>query len=150
MSSSRIERAVFALASWAPVRLVAEFGPERLLLNFACVLIGLGGLIQTPDGLLELWPAWFVYEWSAGMLVGGVCALWGIVGQARTAEWVGYVCIGTAALIYGVSVLVAFGLDAARIGILFLAVALAKGIRLLLSYAARAQLLRMGREEQGE
>lgn len=146
MSSGRFERSVIAVASWAPVRRIGEFGPERLLINFACVLIGLGALIEPPSeaSALAEWPRWFVYEWAAAMLVGGCCALWGITRRQRVTEWLGYVCIGPAAALFGIMSLVQLGTSALRVGLLFLAIAAAKGIRLLLAYAARARFLRSG------
>lgn len=145
MSSSRFERAVIAVASWPPVRLVGEFGPERLLINFACSLIGLGAIIEPPEpgqSVLADWPRWFVYEWAAAMLVGGCCALWGITRGHRVWEWVGDVCIGCAAALFGALSLAELGAPALRVGLIFLAIAAAKGVRLLLAYAARATFLR--------
>lgn len=141
--SSRFDRAVIALASWPPIRLIGELGPERLLINFACALIGLGAMVEPPSttSVLAQWPRWFVYEWAAAMLVGGVCALWGIVGRHRLTEWVGYVCIGAAALLFGLASLLELGTPALRVGLLFLAIAAAKGVRILLAYAARAKFL---------
>lgn len=137
-------RAARTAASWRPIRAAGEFGPERLLLNFALALIGVGGLLEAPrpDGLLAHWPTWFGYYWSAAMLVGGCSALVGIVKGWRTAEWLGYVLIGGATLIGGIATLVIFGTAGTRSGILFLAIAAAKGIRLLLSYVAREEVLR--------
>lgn len=144
--SGRFDRAVIALATWKPIRLAGELGPERLLINFACILIGIGALADKPpaDSTLASWPRWLVYEWAVAMLVGGVCALWGIVGRHRVAEWVGYVCIGLAAAGFGLSSLIDVGTPALRVGLIFLAIAAAKGVRLLLAYAARASFLRAG------
>lgn len=156
--SGRFERSVIAIALWAPVRRIGELGPERLLINFACVLIGLGALIDPPSeaSVLAEWPRWFVYEWAAAMLVGGCCALWGISSggsrttsvdarrRARLAEWVGYVCIGLSAAGFGIASLIQLGTPALRVALLFLAIAAAKAIRLLLAYAARAIFLRSG------
>jgi hypothetical protein len=142
VSGGRFDRYIIGLASWAPIRLVGEYGPERLLLNFGCVLIGIGGLVEEPSGVLESWPAWFVVEWALAMILGGLCALWGIARQSRTVEWVGYVCIGAAALVFGASCLWVLGWEALRVATMFLAIAAAKGVRLLLSYAARAGYLR--------
>lgn len=146
MSSGRLERAAIALASWTPIRLIGEFGPERLLINFACALIGIGVLVDEPSegSVMSGWPRWFVYEWAVAMLVGGCCALWGIIREARTVEWIGYVCIGSSALLFGLASLIGLGTSALRVGLLFLAIAVAKGVRLLLAYAARAKFLSSG------
>lgn len=150
--SQRFDRAVTLVARWEPVRSIAELGPERLLINFACALIGLGGLIEPaePGSLLAQWPRWFAYEWSAAMLVGGLSALWGIVAGGRVREWVGYVCIGAAASVYGVAIILTeHSLASARIGGLFLAIAVAKAIRLLVNYGARAALLHQAQQQDG-
>lgn len=150
--AGRIERAAIRLATWPPIRVIGEYGPERLLLNFGCVLIGLGALVEPHSGVLADWPTWFVYEWSAAMFAGGLFALWGIVAggwartpaakdRARLVEWAGYVCLGLAALCFGVGSLLSAGVEALRVSVLFLAIAAAKGVRLLLAYAARAQYL---------
>lgn len=144
MTDGRFDRLVIRLATWAPIRRVGEFGPERLLLNFAFVLMGVGALVEQPSGVLASWPGWFVVEWAVAMAGGGLAALWGITRGSRTAEWIGYVCVGAAALVFAVSCLWVLGWEALRIALLFLAIAAAKGIRLLLNYGARAGYMRTG------
>lgn len=135
---------MIAVASWPPVRLIGEFGPERLLINFACALIGLGALIDPPAGesVLAHWPRWFVYEWAGAMLFGGCCALWGITRGHRVGEWLGDVCIGCAAFLFVSLSIAELGVSAVRVSLMFAAIAAAKGVRLLLAYAARAVFLR--------
>lgn len=149
-----VYRAALWAASRPTVHAIGELGTERLLINFACAVIGLGGLIEppAPPSPLADWPGWFAFEWAAAMLLGGVAALAGIIGgyrattarareRARLAEWVGYVSIGVGGLVVGVTLLAAGG-SAARSGVLFLAIAAAKALRLLLSYVSREELLR--------
>lgn len=114
------------------------------MLNFGLALIGLGGLLEAPnpDGLLGHWPRWFAIYWSAALLVGGVAALVGVLKCWRLAEWLGYVLIGGSTLIGAVATFWIFGSGAIRSGILFAVIALAKAIRLLLSYVAREETLR--------
>lgn len=145
---SRLERLTWRLATLIPAKVRAA--PERLLINSVCVLIGLAGLAAVrPGSLLELLPRWFAYWWAGLILFGGVMALVGILRERRAPERVGVAAIMAAAAIYGVAALVVFGWSAVWSALIWLGIAAAKAIRLIVSLAARDQVLRNGREREG-
>jgi ABC-type Fe3+ transport system permease subunit len=103
--------------------------------------------------VLALWPRWFAIEWAVAMLIGGIAALYGIIRGAfpatekqrqvaRLIEWVGYVCLAAAGLVFGLTSLIVFGWASLRASVLFLVIAACKLIRLLLAYVAREEVLR--------
>lgn len=137
-------RVVHWLVRHIPEPLMAA--PERVLINFACLLIGISGLIAVrPGSLLALWPRWVAYEWAAAMLVGGACALFGYWTGRISVARLGYLLICFASLTYGVAVLVVFGKQGAATGVIFLGIAVAKALRLLLGSAIRAAIIETGR-----
>ena len=116
--------------------------PERVLINFACAAIGLSGLIGArPGSLLALWPRWVVIEWAAAMFLGGLFALVGYWAGRRSMARLGYLLIGIASVVYGVAALVVFGWEALAVALIFLGVAVAKGIRLLVGSAIRNSII---------
>lgn len=122
--------------------------PERVLINFACILMGLSALLASrPGSLLALWPAWVAYEWAGAMLLGGCSALVGYWNGKRPLARLGYLLIAVASLVYGVGVMVVFGWQGVPIGATFLAIALAKGIRLLVGSAIRNAVIEAGRDK---
>lgn len=121
--------------------------PERVLINFACILIGSAALLGArPGSLLALWPWWISYEWALAMLIGGGCALVGFWREKRPLARLGYMLIGFSALVYGVGVIVVFGWQGAVPGMTFLGIAVAKAVRLLVGSAIRNEVLEAGRD----
>lgn len=122
--------------------------PEQALINFACVLIGISGLSGArPGSLLALWPRWVAYEWSAAMLIGGTCALVGYWRGKWSVARLGYLLIGVASTIYAVGVIVVLGFQGLAVAIIFLGIAFAKFVRLVVGSAARAAILEAGRNK---
>lgn len=143
----RRERLVQWLATLLPEPIAKA--PERILINFACVLIGVSALLsERPGSLLALWPPGFAEAWSLGMAFGGALALTGIwhAGRAwsNSVARLGYLLICVTALIYGVGVIVVFGWQGAASGVVYLGIAFAKAVRLLITSAYRSYLLRGG------
>lgn len=127
--------------------------PERVLINCACILIGLAGLFApAPRSLLVVWPHWVAFEWAAVMVAGGAAALLGYWHQPSPrwgpVERVGYLAVLLATLLYGVGVIVTFGGQGAFAGIIYIGIATSKAIRLLVSTAARAEILRQTGDPQ--
>lgn len=123
--------------------------PERVLINVAAALIGVSGMVR-HEGLSVIWPSWLIYEWSATMIIGGVAALVGIFRRAtgtRSVERLGVMLILFAALFFGVNVLIFGGTRLLFTGLIFLGIAAAKTIRLLVSGAVRAVILQQARED---
>lgn len=125
--------------------------PERVLVNLACVLIGIAGFTSRPGSLLDRWPGWVAYEWAGLMVVGGTMALVGYWTDRLTVERTGYIAIGACCTFYGIGLLVVFGFDGVYSAILYFAIACSKGIRLLVTSAARDALkrARLSREDNG-
>jgi hypothetical membrane protein len=148
----RRERLIRCLATVLPQK-IAE-APERVLINFACVLIGVSALItQRPGSLLTVWPDGFPETWALAMLSGGVLALVGYWNNPRrrwanSIERLGYLLILVASLIYGIGVLAVFGQQGLASGVIYLSIALAKSVRLLITSAFRTYLLRGGAPEE--
>jgi hypothetical protein len=150
---SRNERVIRWLATVLPQPIAAA--PERVLVNFACVLIGLGSLLaENPRSLLAIWPDGAVTTWSLTMIVGGACALTGYWNYprrpwARPLERTGYLAIFLSAAVYGVGVIAVFGWQGAFAGVIYLGIALSKLTRLLVTSAYRSVLLRNGGDGDG-
>jgi hypothetical protein len=142
------ERAVNRLATLLPLKLAVA--PERVLINSACVLIGVAALaVVKPGSLLALWPAWVAYAWPATMAFGGAAALIGYWNNPRrrwanSLERTGYLAILLASVVYGVGLIVVFGWQGIFSALLFFCIAFAKAVRLLVSSAARANVLKNG------
>ena len=138
--------------AWLPLPLAQS--PERVVLNFACIMLGTSALFIPGRGsMVGFWPDWVAPVWGLAMIIGGCAVIAGMQRHKTTLERLGYRLVGPACFAFGVSVLVVFGLDAVRTGVIFLAFALAKAIRMLVSSAARDAVLevgeRMDRDEQG-
>lgn len=128
---------------------IAE-APERVFINVICVAVGIAVLMS--DDSSALWTREAQRAWALAMLAGGVAALvgyWGSHARGRTGalERVGYLTIMLASLAYSVRVVDVFGWRGVPIGLAFLGFAAAKAVRLLISGAAREQLIR---EEPGD
>lgn len=144
---SKPERLIQRLATLLPEPLAAA--PERVLINFAVILIGAAALLsERPGSLLELWPWWVAVEWAFVMAGGGLAALVGYWKRQKSRwelwgslERVGYLAIFLAALLYGVGVIVVFGWSGFFSGAVYLGIAWAKAVRLIVSSAARTHLL---------
>lgn len=151
---SRRDRWVQWLATALPEPIAKA--PERVLINVCVALIGVAALIsERPGSLLALWPWWIAVEWAIVMVAGGVCALTGY-WKRQTSRWevwgslerVGYLAILLASGLYGVGVFVVFGWQGAFSGAIYLGITCAKAVRLVVSSAARTQIL--AGEEHGD
>lgn len=143
------------MTRWYPSLWMAKFlpqplaaAPERVLINFACAVVGLARLVSTSQS--NLWPAEVGNAWATLMFLGGLAALigyWRGSGRqlpASSLERVGYLTIGLAALAYAVALIIEYGWSGAFVGAIFIGIAAAKAIRLVVSSAARASVLRGG------
>lgn len=140
------------LLGWLPGK-VAE-APERVMLNVGIAAIGLSGLLglligegPRPTSLLVLWPPWLSYEWSAAMVLGGCCALYGYLRQARSVERLGYLAACAATALYGVSAVIVLGYGGVFPAFLYLGIAASKVIRLAVTAEERASHIRGGQDE---
>jgi hypothetical protein len=141
----RHDRLIKWLVRFIPEPIMAA--PERVLINFACVLIGIGGLAGArPGSLLALWPRWVSLEWSVAMLIGGACALTGFWLGKRPLARLGYMLIGVASAVYAIGLAVVFGLQGLAPVLIFLGLAIAKFVRLVVGSAVRASIIEAGRD----
>lgn len=152
---TRHERFIRWLSTVLPEPIAAA--PERVLINFSVVLIGVAALLSgRPGSLLELWPWWVAVEWALVMVAGGAAALVGY-WKRQSSRWelwgslerVGYLAILLAAVLYGVGVIVVFGWQGAFSGAIYLGIAFAKAVRLVVSSAARIEVLHAGEGQPG-
>lgn len=119
--------------------------PERVVLNFTCIVIGVSGLIPPrTESLFATWPEWAPPVWGIAMIGGGVAVLVGMWRHKISLERLGYILVGTACLLFGVGAIYVFGFRAVPTGLIFLGFALAKAIRMLVSSAARDAVLEVG------
>lgn len=151
--ATRAECFVAWLATALPQKIAAA--PERVLINFACVLIGASALLaEKPRSLLALWPTGAVTTWSLTMAFGGAAALLGYWNYpqrlwARPMERLGYLTLLLATSVYGIGLIIVFGWQGMFTGVIFLGIAFSKAIRLLVTSAYRSHLLRNDGGEDG-
>jgi hypothetical protein len=148
MSETRGDRTVRRIVTWIPRPLAAA--PERIVINFACVCIGISAFTAAkPGSLLTLWPRWVVMEWALAMVIGGSCALVGYWKGTRSIERLGYMLIGAASTVYAVAVVIVFGWQGVTTAIIYTGIAISKLVRLLVGSAVRNAVIRAGRHEPG-
>lgn len=142
-----VPRHSWALRVLAHMPLPLAQSPERVVLNFAVATIGVSALfVRRPGSLLDLWPEWVSPVWALTMVAGGVAVLAGMFLRNTTLERLGYLLVGTSTLLYGVSTIVVFGLQAMSTGLIFLGIAASKAVRMLVSSAARDTILEVGEQ----
>lgn len=128
-------------------RPVAE-NPERVLVNFACIFMGIAGLAKVqPGSLLALWPLWVSYSWSATMLVGGSCGLLGYWRGKLPVQRLGMMLIALACFTYGFALIVVFSGTGLFPALIFIALGLAKIVRLLVTSVYRASVAYRSEEQ---
>ena len=139
-----------AYSSWA-VRLVRALptplvlAPERVVLNFGCLLIGLAALLRPPRVLEWFLPHWGTVSWALLMAFGGLAVLVGMFRDRITVERLGYVMLGPACL--GVGIIVAsLGWGGIASALIFISFGLVKALRLIISSAARDTVIEIGRK----
>lgn len=143
------QRLTQRLAGLLPLPLAAA--PERVGINFVCLLAGCAVVLSREPS--RLWPESVANAWGVTMIVGGAAA---IVGYWRSStaprawsislERVGYLAILIAALPYGIRMIWVFGWPGLPIGLIFIGIGGMKAIRLLMSTAARDEVLRARQE----
>lgn len=141
MEPSWGEKTASRLLRYIPEWLAQE--PERVLINAACVIIGIMALSRDPrpDSVLAQWPAFIRVEWGLAMSVGGGLVLYGYIRNKRASGRVGLLAVASASLFYVGASSMSFGLDRFLVAVIFLFIALAKLLRLLVSSAVRAHMI---------
>lgn len=143
--SSRALRLVRKL----PVTIVNA--PERVVLNASFVFIGLSGfLVKNDSPIVSVWPAWVLVAWAGAMIIGGVSVLVGMFRGLTSVERLGYVLVAPACLLYGISAIAVRGIAGFPVFLIFLGVAAAKLIRLVISSAERDMTIEYGQRMDRE
>jgi hypothetical protein len=130
--------------------------PERVFVGLAAIMVGVGTFIPgtSSDALESVYYKWLVLEWGLSLIVGGVAKVTGLYMStkvrsgksrsyeetARFLELVGAGLIGLGAATYGLTVAWAYGADAYVAWTVFILMALANWLRILISNAGRAKL----------
>lgn len=131
-----------AATSMKVLRLLPEVvmtAPERIFLKFAVILVGIGVLANAnnPKHPLSQIPTWVVFELSLTLIIGGTAALIGIVLQKRPAERFGLAATAFGSASYALTLALHLGFpQAASSVVIFAGLAVASGVRLLVSSAA--------------
>jgi hypothetical protein len=139
------ERFARWFVSFLPIWLVNA--PERILVNGVMLVIGGFAIVsQPPDSLVSYWSNWWAVEWGLTMVAGGAFTLFGVIKPNISSERFGLLLIAIGALIYGIDVVVTFGLRGIFSGVVYIGIAIAKLIRIAESTALRAEILRSHEE----
>lgn len=114
--------------------------PERVFLALSMVLIGIGIVIAEVTGRLPISSlnTLVIFELAASFMVGGVCSLYGMHAKKRSIERLGLASTAFAAFSYAAVLAVLYGWSAITSILIFLALAGAKVLRLLVSHATQA------------
>lgn len=127
--------------------------PERVILNAAFVLVGLSSFAaDTGNSIVSSWPDWVMYAFALSMIGGGVSVLVGMFRGLTSVERLGYVLVAPACLLYGITALIVRGFPGLPGFLIFLGVAAAKLIRLVISSAERDMTIEYGErlDREGE
>lgn len=125
--------------------------PERVVLNFAFILIGVSGFFANrPGSVMSEWPTWVLAAWGLSMSVGGASVLLGMFRNLTSVERLGYVLVAPACAIYGVTTLVTRGAIGGPLALIFLGLALSKVIRMVISTAERDMTIEYGQRMDRE
>jgi phosphoglycerol transferase MdoB-like AlkP superfamily enzyme len=120
--------------------------PERVLLNLSFILIGLSVFAGSRSRALDwLYPT-PLYEWACIMIIGGVATLVGMFSRKRSVERLGVFLLLVGCAVYGVLILAALGESGIFSGSIFLALSVAKAIRMFVSSAARSTAIHWGEQ----
>lgn len=137
-------------SSWA-LRMVRRLpvvivnAPERVVLNAAFILVGVAALfVTTQNALLASWPEWVRYAFAMAMTGGGAAVLLGMFRGLTSIERLGYVLVSPACLLFAISSVVVRGAAGVPVFLIFVGIAAAKTIRLVISSAERDMTIEYG------
>lgn len=113
--------------------------PERVFLAVAMFLVGVGIVVNEVTERLPIsaLPTLIVLELAASFMVGGFCSLYGMHSKKRSIERLGLASTAFAAVSYAAVLAVLYGWPAIFSVLIFLALAGAKVLRLLVSHATQ-------------
>lgn len=147
---SRGERLSLRILRYIPEWLALE--PERVLINVACIIIGLIALVKDPNpgSVISAWPFFLRIEWGLTMIAGAFFVLFSYIKSARSLDRdkggrslgrVGLLAVAACSLFYAGASFLDFGLDRFLVAIIFVFIAFAKLLRLTVSSGVRAHQL---------
>lgn len=94
---------------WRRVLYSLALASLEALIAVLSVLGGLPILIDpssvAPTSITALLPHWMVRTWGAGLVLGGVTSLWGIVGDQYRIEQIGCVTLASVTFTYALALL---------------------------------------------
>lgn len=136
---TRGERIILWLAGRFPHWLMEQ--PERILLNAACLIIGVSTMLPPPPGnVLSTFPESGRMALGLILMAGAGVSLYGTARVNRAADRFGALALGGASLFLAVLLFGTVGLRAMLIGIIFLAIFMAKSVRFIRSTAVRIRI----------
>ena len=135
---------VVRLAGLIPHPILAN--PERILINVACVLIGIAALWPPPDSLFAVWGPEFAIFWGTSIIVGGIAGIAGHITGYRPFDRLGALAVGGASFVFSGGLLWEFGFARISTAIIFFCLGVAKLVRLLRSISIRVAIERHLRE----
>jgi hypothetical protein len=123
--------------------------PWAIFIKALCIVSGLTTFLGPAPGSIEsTLPRMVVYLWSATLVLGASAGLYGVLRpQHRRIEEAGLIWLGTAACVYGVTVLVQFriaGAVPAGILLAFGLAALTRALAVHVSYAIASTAVAAG------
>ena len=143
---SRGQKAASAIVRHLPGPLVRD--TERVVLNMATGTVGFTSLLalREPGTIAEVLPIPLLVLWSVTLIIGAVLVLLGMSRGYRTVERAGLMLTAIGCVTYASALFSVGGARAQIIGGLFLAIAAAKVVRLLVSSATNAAVTSGGPE----
>lgn len=136
---TRGERIILWLAGCFPRWLMEQ--PERILLNAACLIIGVSTMLPPPpENVLADFPTLGRMALGIILIAGSGVSLYGTARVNRAADRFGALALGSASLFLATLLFGTVGLRAMLTGIIFFAIFLAKSIRFIRSTAVRIRI----------
>lgn len=141
MEFTRVERLVLWLAARSPGFLLEQ--PERVLINVACLLVGLLTVIPPPPtNVMATFPDMGRTVLGVVMIIGAIVSLYGSIFYSRQADRFGALALGTSSLFLGSLLIGTLGLRGMLTGVIFLSIFVAKAFRFLRATAAQIRVRR--------
>ena len=136
---TRVQRAALWVVDRLPQSVVSD--TERVGLSLGFIGTGILSLMTLSDEnsvFTKTYPDLSIIGWSIMLLMGGILTIWGMEKSHRAMEMMGVGMAGLGCLIYSVTLLWLGDGRSKVVGILFLALAAIKGLRILIAFAATA------------
>jgi hypothetical protein len=141
MDLTRGERIILWLAAHSPRFLLEQ--PERVLINVACLLVGVLTVVPPPPtNVLASFPDLGRTVLGCVMIIGASISVYGSVFYNRQADRFGALALGMSSLFLGSLLIGTVGLRGMITGTIFMAIFVAKAFRFLRATAAQIRVRR--------